>query len=435
MTVLRERNFRLLWIGETTSCLGSSVGGVALPLAALSVLHASVFAISALTAAAWLPWVLIGLPAGAWVDRLPRRRVMIVADLVSLTAFASVPVAAWCGWLSVAQLLIVALTAGTAGVFFKTAYRAFLPAVLDPAQLLEGNAKLQGSEQVANVTGPGLAGLIAQAAGAVCGVLADAVSFAASAFCLSRMHVSEPAAATEERSLRREIAEGLSIVVRDPLLRTGAIYGCLSNFMLVGYQAVLVVFLIRVVGLNAGLTGGLLTLTSLGGVLGAVFARRAARRFGTARVALYGKILLAPAGLLIPLADRGPGLALFLLGSVAMVAGIIAGNIVWTGFTQARYPARILGRVSTSMQVFNYGAIPAGALVAGTIASHLGVRATLWIMLGGLVLSTGVLLLGPLPRLRDLPAEPAATADYDDTRSAVGDTSGHDHPASRTHPR
>jgi MFS family permease len=412
MTVLRERDFRLLWTGETTSCLGSSVGGVALPLTALSVLHASVFAISALTAAAWLPWVVVGLPAGAWVDRLPRRRVMIVADLVSLAAFASVPVAAWGGWLSVAQLLIVALTAGTAGVFFKTAYRAFLPAVLTPAQLLEGNAKLQGSEQVTNVVGPGLAGLIAQSAGAVCGVLADAMSFAASAFCLSRTRVSEPPAATaaEERSLRREIAEGLSIVVRDPLLRTGAIYGCLSNFMLVGYQAVLVVFLIRVVGLNAGLTGTLLTLTSLGGVLGAVLARRAARRFGTARVALYGKILLAPAGLLIPLADRGPGLVLFLLGSLTLVAGIVAGNIVWSGFTQARYPARILGRVSTSMQVFNYGAIPAGALVAGTIASHLGVRATLWIMLGGLVLSTGVLLLGPLPRLRDLPTEPTDPA-------------------------
>jgi predicted MFS family arabinose efflux permease len=410
MTVLRQREFRLLWTGETTSCLGSSVGGVALPLAALSVLHASVFAIGALTAAAWLPWVLIGLPAGAWVDRLPRRRVMIVADLVSLAAFASVPVAAWCGWLSVAQLLIVALAAGTAGVFFKTAYRAFLPAVLTPDQLLEGNAKLQGSEQVTNVIGPGLAGLIAQWVGAVCGVLANAASFAVSAFCLSRMPVSEPAPTTEERSLRREIAEGLSIVIRDPLLRVGAIYGCLSNFMLVGYQAILVVFLIRVVGLDAGLTGVLLTLTSLGGVLGAFLARRAARRFGTARVALYGKLLLTPAGLLIPLADRGPGLALFLLGSIAMIAGIIAGNIVWVGFTQTRYPARILGRISTSTQVFNYGAIPAGALVAGAIASHLGIRATLWIMLGGLVLSSGVLLLGPLRGLRDLPG-PDAPAD------------------------
>jgi predicted MFS family arabinose efflux permease len=406
IAILRQRDFRLLWTGETTSCLGSSVGGVALPLAALSVLHAGVFAVSALTAAAWLPWVLIGLPAGAWVDRLPRRRVMIIADLFSLAVFASVPVAAWYGRLSVAQVLIVALAAGTAGVFFKTAYRAFLPAVLEPGQLLEGNAKLQGSEQVTNVTGPGLAGLIAQAAGAVCGVLADAASFAVSAICLSRIHVSEPEPAAERRSLRREIAEGLSIVLRDPLLRVSAIYGCLSNFMLVGYQAVLVVFLIRTVGLSAGLTGLLLTLTSLGGVLGALLARRAASRFGTARVALYSKVLLFPAGLLIPLTSKGPGLALFVLGSVTVVAGVVSGNIVWSGFTQARYPARLLGRVSTSTQVFNYGAIPAGALVAGAIASQLGVRPALWIMIGGLVASTFVLLLGPLPHLRDLPAEP-----------------------------
>jgi MFS family permease len=413
LAILRQREFRLLWTGETTSCLGSSVGGVALPLAALTVLHAGVFAVSALTAAAWLPWVLIGLPAGAWVDRLPRRRVMVIADLISLAAFASIPVAAWCGRLSVAQVLIVALTAGTAGVFFKTGYKAFLPAVLEPAQLLEGNAKLQGSEQVTNVTGPGLAGLIAQSAGAVCGVLADAVSFAISAFCLSRIQVSEPEPASARRSLRRDIAEGLAIVLRDPLLRVSAIYGCLSNFTLVGYQAVLVVFLVRTVGLSSGLTGLLLTLSSLGGVLGAVLARRAASHFGTARVALYSKVLLFPAGLLIPLASKGPGLALFVVGSVTVIAGVVAGNIVWAGFTQARYPARLIGRVSTSTQVFNYGAIPAGALVAGVIASQLGVRMTLWIMLGGLVASTWVLLLGPLPHLRDLPAtpiDPAAVA-------------------------
>jgi MFS family permease len=404
--LLAMRDFRLLWIGETTSSLGSSISGVALPLVALAVLHASVLAISALTAAAWLPWLIVGLPAGAWVDRLPRRRVMMTADLVSLSAFASVPVAAAGGWLTVTQLLIVALVAGIATVFFSTAYRAFLPALLGPDDLLEGNAKLQGSEQVTHVAGPGLAGLIAQAISPVGGVIADAVSFAVSAACLSRIRVQEPRPAAPRRHLRREIAEGLAIVIRDPLLRVNTIFGGLSNFVLTGYQAVLIVFLVRVVGLSPGLAGAALALSALGGVLGAFVARRVATRIGTARTVLFSKLGLAPFGLLIPLADRGPGLALFLLGSIVIIGGIVAGNVIWSGFVQSYYPAEILGRVSTSVQFFNYGAIPAGAVVAGLMASRLGVRPTVWIMLGGLVVSSWVLLLGPLAGLRDLPSRP-----------------------------
>src|ERR1039458_6488446 len=170
--LLAVRDFRLLRIGETTSSLGSSISVVALPLAALTLLRASVLAISVLTAAAWLPWLIVGLPAGAWVDRLPRRRIMLTAGLVSLTAFASVPAAAAPGWLTFTQLLIVALLSGTATVFFATAYRAFLPALLGADDLPEGNAKLQGSEQVTHVAGPGAAGLIAQAASAAGGVIA-----------------------------------------------------------------------------------------------------------------------------------------------------------------------------------------------------------------------------------------------------------------------
>jgi MFS family permease len=409
LRLLAFRDFRLLWIGETTSSFGSSISNVALPLVALTVLHAGVFAISVLTAAAWLPWLIVGLPAGAWVDRLPRRRVMMTADLVSLAVFASVPVAAAVGWLTITQLIVVALLAGTATVFFATAYRAFLPALLGGDDLLEGNAKLQGSEQVTHVAGPGAAGLIAQATSAVGGVIVDAASFAVSAVCLSRIRLDEPRPAASRRHLRREIAEGLAVVAGDPLLRMNAVYGCLSNLVLTGYQAVLVFYLVGVVGLSPGLAGIVLALTSLGGVLGALVARRVAARVGTARAVLFCKVGLAPFGLLIPLADRGPGLAQFLLGNIVVIDGIVAGNVIWSGWVQAYYPADLLGRISTSVQVLNYGAIPAGAVIAGLVAGQLGVRPTLWIMLTGLVLSSCVLLLGPLPKLRDLPHRAPAT--------------------------
>jgi MFS family permease len=419
--LLRQRDFRLLWTGETTSSLGSSVSSVALPLVALADLHAGVFAVSLLSAAVWLPWMVVGLPAGAWVDRLPRRHVMVVADLVSLGGFASVPIAWVAGVLTIAQLVVVAVVAGSASVFFDTAYRALLPALVAPEDLLEGNAKLQGSAQVTHVAGPGIAGLIAQVASPVGGVAVNAASFAVSALCLRQIDVPEPEPTAERRQLRREIAEGLSIVWRDPLLRVGASFGCVSNLVLTGYQAILLVFLVRVVGLSSGLTGLLISIASLGGVLGALMARRAASRIGSARTVLWSKLALMPFGLLIPLTHLGPRLVLFVVGSMAVIGGVVAGNVIWSGWVQGHYPAELLGRISTSVQVVNYGAIPLGALIAGATARSLGVRPTLWIMLGGLVISSGVLLLGPLRTMRDLPSRPTAT--FSRARAGAGQPS------------
>ena len=184
----RQRNFALFWTGESISEVGNSVAVFAVPLVAIDTLHTSTFVVTLLTAMVWMPWVIIGVPAGAWVDRLPLRRVMLVCDAISLAVYASVPVAAWCGVLTVAQLIAITLIAGSASVFFNSAYQVLLPGVVDEADLTEGNAKLLGSREVAQIGGPGLGGLLAQAAGPVTGLLADAVSFAVSFCCLAAMH-------------------------------------------------------------------------------------------------------------------------------------------------------------------------------------------------------------------------------------------------------
>lgn len=427
--LLATRDFRLLWTGETTSFLGSTVGELTILLVAIRVLHAGVFAISAMVAAAWVPWVVIGLPVGAWVDRLPRRRIMIVADLVSLVAFLSVPVAAWSGVLTVAQLLVVSLVGGVASVFFKTAYPAFLPTLLKREDLMEGNARLQASEAGSNVVGPGVAGLIAQLAGAVTGVLADAISFAVSALCLSQIHVDEPKPEVGERQhLLREIGEGLRIVVSDPLLRANTMFGVVTNLVLVGYQAVLVVFLIKTVGLSSATTGLILALVSLGGLSGVLLAGWAAKTFGSARAVFWGRLVFSPAGLLIPLTMRGFGLVLFVLGSVTITAMTLVGNVIWSSWAQGYYPPHMRGRLSTSISFFAYGVAPIGALLAGLIASHYGVRTALWVMLGILAVSSLVQLTGPLARMRDLPIpstsdnEPVAPAEA----TTISSTSGNE---------
>ncbi|WP_049557096.1 MFS transporter [Nonomuraea sp. SBT364] len=401
--LLREHDFRMLWIGESASSLGSSVTSVALPLVAVTLLDASAFAVSVLAAAAWLPWLLIGLPAGAWVDRLPRRRVMLTADWVSMAAFLSVPAAALLGVLTVAQLVVVALAAGTAKVFFATAYRAYLPSLVRGPDLLEANVKLQGSEQVANLAGPGIAGLLAQLFSAVGALLVDAASFAVSALCLMRVKHTETIEPRPRRRLRAEIRDGLRTVTGDPLLRGNMLYGCSANLALTGYQSLLVLFLVGDLGLAPGTTGLLIAATSVGGVIGAFAARPLAARLGTARAVLLGRTCLAPAGLLIACADQGLGLALYVTGSIVIVGGVVVANVIFSGFVQSYVPSALMGRVTTCVQVVNFGAIPLGALLAGALATAFTVRTALWVMLGLFALSGLILLATPIRRLRDLP--------------------------------
>ncbi|MEU4369655.1 MFS transporter [Micromonospora chersina] len=407
--LLRHRDFRLLWVGQTVSAVGSNVTAVALPLVAVAVLDATTFQVAVLTAAAWLPWLLAGLPAGAWVDRVRRRPVMIAADLVSAALFATVPVAALLDLLTVGQLLVVALGAGLARVFFETADQVYLPTLLRPEQVPEGNAKLHATQTASYLVGPGLAGLIAQLAGAVTAVLLDAVSFLVSAACLSRIRAVEPRPSRPagSPSLRREVADGLRFVARDPYLRVLTVFGAASNIGLTGYQALLVVFLVRSAGLPAGLVGLLIGLASVGGLLGAALATGLARRLGSARALLVAGALAGPPALLIPLAGPGGRVTWLVLGGALVSLGVAVGNVVKASFRQTYTPHRLLGRVTVSMHLLNYGTIPLAALLAGALGAAWGPGGAIRAMTAWLALTPLILLAGPLRRRRDLPAAPA----------------------------
>ena len=413
--VLARREVRALWFGETVSELGSTVSSLAIPLVAVVTLHAGPFAVSLLMAAAWLPWLLVGLPAGAWVDRLPARPVMIAADLAAVLAFASVPVAALLGVLTLAQLLVCALLGGGAAVFFQTAYRVFLPAVADGPELASANALMHGSQSAAQVGGPGLAGLLASAVGAVGGVLFNAASFLVSAVCLLSLRgVPEQRPARPRTSLTREIAEGARWLIHDPFESVLTVWGGLANFALVGYQAVLVVFLVHDVRLSPGTVGLLMALSSVGGVAGAAVAPRLGRRFGTARAFIGCELVAAPAALLIPLAAPGPRVALFAVGGFLVIAGVVGGNVLNATWSQSYTPGALRGRVSTCSGLVNYGGIPLGALSAGALAAALGTHDSIWVMTGLLALCPALLLLSPLRGRREFPASPA------EARSARG---------------
>ena len=407
--LLRQRNFRLLWIGETVSTAGNAMAAVAVPLLAVTVMHASTFAVAALTAAAYLPWLVIGLPAGAWVDRLPPGPLMIACDVLSALLYASLPVAAWTGTLSTPLVVAVALLAGAVNVFFATAYQVYLPSLVTQADLVEGNAKLQAGQSVASVAGRGAVGL-AQAVGAAPSLLFNSASFLVSAACLLRIRPPERAPAARpapdpsgRSSMRAEVWQGVKWVARDPYLRPLTIYAALSNLAYSGNLALVVVFLVRVAGLGA-LAVGLATATGgIGGLIGALSVGRLVRTFGSARTLIMVNLGSGLFSLLIPLTARGPRIACYVVGAAVVSGSIITSNVIAASFRQEYCPPSMLGRATASTRLVAYGAVPLGALLAGVLGTALGIRNGLWVDLSLYAASASLLLTRNIRTVRDLP--------------------------------
>ena len=410
--LLGQRNFRLLWTGETVSTAGNAMATVGVPLLAVTVLHASTFAVAALTAAAYLPWLVIGLPVGAWVDRLPPRPLMITCDVLSALLFASLPVAAWIGILNTPLVVAVALLAGAVNVFFATAYQVYLPSLVTRAELVEGNAKLQAGLSVASITGRGAVGL-AQAVGPAPSLLFNAGSFLVSAACLLRIRAPAAPPATEPApepkvgtTVRAEVAQGVRWVARDPYFRPLTLYAALSNLAYSGNLALVVVFLVRVVGLGS-LAVGLATATGgIGGLVGALISARLARTFGSARTLILVNLGSGLFSLLIPLTARGPRIACYVIGAAVVSAGIIVSNVIAASFRQEYCPPSMLGRATATTRLVAFGAVPLGALLAGTLGTALGVRNGLWVDLALYAASGSLLLTRSIRTTRDLPRRP-----------------------------
>jgi MFS family permease len=396
----RDRDFRLLWTGQTISEFGSAVTALALPLVAVSTLGASAFEVSLVAAATSVAWLVVGLPAGAWVDRVRRRPVLIGADLGRALVLATVPVAWALGWLTVAQLIAVAAVTGLLTVLFMAAEPVFIATIVDRDRLVDANGKLMASTSVALIGGPGVGGALVQLAGAPVALLADAVSFVVSAVCLARIRVVERVASRTGSSMRADVAEGLRYVLRDPFQRGLVMTGTISNFVLAGQSAVVVVFLVREVGLPGGLVGVLFALGAVGSLTGALLASRLANRYGDAAVIRAMPVVVAGAGLLIPLTGRGAGVTWFVAGQLLLTAGIAVFSVCVRAAVQIGTPPELLGRAGTSIRLFSRGALPLGAITGGTLATLLTARSTIAILMALMLIVPVLLYRSPLGRVR-----------------------------------
>ncbi|WP_327290377.1 MFS transporter [Streptomyces sp. NBC_01198] len=402
----RQRDFALLWGGQTVSEIGSQISVLALPLVAVVVLGASAFQVGLLSAAQTSAYLLVALPAGAVVDRVAKRRLMIGCNLGLLAVIGSVPVAHAAGALTLGQLYGVALVAGVLSVFFSVAYQSYLPTLLDREQLMDGNGKLAASQSAAQIAGPGAGAGLVTLVGAAAAMTADALSFAVSAASLAAIRTREPArppAAGPRPTLRAQIGAGLAHVLRDPILRNSVAFNGTANFFVIMVETLGPVFLIRTLHLRPGLVGLLLALGAVGGVAGGVAAKSLARRVGSARISWVAMTLLSLPGLLIPLAGHGWAVLLFGAGWISWTFASTVTGISLVSYRQATCPPELLGRVSAAARWINWGTLPLGGLVGGALATTLGVRATLWIAVTGGCSAGLWLFFSPLRRLRDIP--------------------------------
>ncbi|MEU5127313.1 MFS transporter [Streptomyces mobaraensis] len=407
--LLRSRDFRLLLSGAAAGQLGAQVTLVALPLVAVVELDASPLQTGILTAAETAAFLLVGLPAGAWVDRMRRLPVLIRADVVRALAMAALPLAAWAGVLTMTQLYLVALITGVATVFFDIAHQSYLPSLLPREKLVAGNGALETVRSSAQMAGPGVGGVLVQVAGAPLALLADAVGYLLSALCLRGIRTPEPppAPATGE-PLRAQVLEGLAFVFRDPALRMIACSTAVANFFAAMLTAVQTVFLVRVLGLPAGAVGLMLSAAAVGGLGGALCADVLGRAVGRARVIWVAPLLTGPFALLWPLAGRGAAAAWFAVGEAVVFFGAVVYNVAQVSFRQLLCPDVLLGRMNATLRFVVWGTMPFGALVGGAVAGAYGARAAVWLCAAGFLLVPLPLLLSPLRRLRDLPAVPVA---------------------------
>ena len=403
----RHADFLKLWSAQSVSQFGSNISEVALPLVAVLVLHATAFQVAALGTVDFLPFLLFSLPAGVWVDRLPRRPILVLADLGRAVALGSIPIAAAVHHLTLPQLYVAGFVTGTLTVFFDVSYQSYLPSLVDRAQLVDGNSKLEVSRSTAQIGGPGLGGLLVRAFTAPYAVLADAASYLWSALFIFAIRQREvvPERNAASSSMRRELVDGLKYLLGHRYWRPISISTATFNFFNNVGTAILIVYAVRRLHMSPLEIGLTFALANLGGLAGAFLAGRIGTRFGLGRTILLGTIIDSVPFVLIPLAPASFPIP-FLVAAFTFVGfGVVLYNVSAISLTQALTPERLLGRVNASRRFIVWGTIPLGSLVSGALAATIGLRPTLFVGTIATTLAILPIALSPVRSIKELPTE------------------------------
>jgi Na+/melibiose symporter-like transporter len=402
----QHRDFVKLWLGQTISKFGTRLD--ALTFVALISLGVSPAQLGWLGVAASAPMLLVSLFAGVWVDRLRRRPVMIVADVGRALLLGSIPLAAVLGMLTLWQVFIVAALVGVLNVCFDVADHSYLPALIEREQLVDGNSKLEASGEVVELFAPAAGGGLVQLLTAPIAVLIDALTFICSALSIALIRKPEPPPLRNkaEENIWREIGTGLHILLGNKILRALTLAATMDNFFGAGFFGTLYTYYgLNELHLSPFVIGLLIGAGGAGGLIGAIFAERAAHRFGLGRAIVGASLLGIPLGFLTPLASGPLPLVIMMMASAQFFGDLLRNvhSINEVSLRQSIIPNRLLGRAAASSNFLVGGVAPFGAIVAGILGQLITARYALLIAVIGGALSNLWLVYSPLPGLREQP--------------------------------
>ncbi|MEQ4722556.1 MFS transporter [Nonomuraea sp. B19D2] len=390
------------WTAGTISAVGSAVSAVALPLTALTVVNASAFEMGMIVAASYVAWIVIGLPSGVLVQRLPMRRVQIGADLARAAAVISIPLAWWLDCLTVTQLVIVALVISFANVIFDVANSTFLPSIVSKEQLQSRNSLTSGTQATTQLGGPSVGGLIVQVLGAVPTLLVDAASYLVSALLLRTLPERRAEAPDRWPPVRAMIREGWRFVVHHPVMGPCMWAATAANTVCGAQHALYALYLVRELHAAPGLVGLLLAADGVGTLIGAALTNHITARLGTARALIAAGFVSLAGALVVPLGTGWQAFVAFAAGNVVFSAGVVVISVVTRTYRQTASPPELLPRVMATVRFVSWGAIPIGGLIAGVIAGVVSSRVTLMTFVVVAACMPLVLLASPIRRLRNL---------------------------------
>lgn len=411
----RQRDFVRLWSAATVSVVGSQVTLIVVPFIALTMLHASVFQVSLLFAAEMMPFLLFTLPAGAWLNRVRRRPVLIGADIGRGVVLMSIPVAYVADALTIWQLYVVAFVTGTLTAFFDVADQSYLPAILEREDLVDGNAHLQLSYSVAQIGGPTLGGNLMALVAAPFAIAIDALSFFVSgAFITSIKRLEErPTRRLDDdgrpTSMQTEIAEGFRYVLGNRYLRPIAACTAISNLFSAALFSVFPFLIWNELALPPAFYGSVMGLASVGFLAGAALSNRLPRAIGLGPTIIVSAGLSTPAFLLMTLTPASLNVAAVTLFVGWFVAGLsqVVYNVAQISLRQAITPPEMQSRMNATMRFIVWGTIPIGSVAGGIMATVMPVRTALILAALATFISFLPIVLSPLRSLRDMPEDGA----------------------------
>ncbi len=427
VSVTTHVGFRWLWFAQTASQLGSQFSHLAIPLVGALLLDAKPFEMGLLLAAESVPFLLLGLPAGAIVDRQPKRRILITSDLLRALVLFTIPLAYWLECLTMAHLLLVALLVGVGTVFFDVAYMSYLPQLVGKEHLVDANAKLESTNAGARILGPGLAGSVVQLVGPAVALIADVIGFLASAVALGRIRGERfPAAPVSRLRLTTDIREGLECVWGNPMLRPLLLSTAHFNLFSSASAAVFMLFAVNQLELSATALGTAFALGNVGLLAGAAWAQGASAHFGLGRTIWVTTLLSGLGALLVPLATPATALPM-LVTSLAFVGfNMMLYNINQVSLRQSITPTELQGRMNATIRFIAWGIQPLGALAGGMLGETIGLLPTLVVAALGSAGSAFWILTSPVARLRDIPSLMVDTMGLTTDNGTTGGTRGQD---------